>query len=294
MQDNIRLAAFDWLNKQISIQGDVLPRELLAQGFEFEGQRVPLMGPQGIFKPRLCELPISITTSPNSPYKDAPDKEGNWLYKYRGTDPNHRDNVGLREAMKRQVPLIYFIGLREGRYLAVSPVFIVEDHPHELTFKVMADDKSILREETQGVAEPGDGRRRYLTASVRVRLHQRGFRERVLEAYQEQCACCRLRHLELLDAAHIVADLDPDGEPVINNGISLCKLHHAAFDSNILGIRPDYVIEINKDVLEEEDGPMLRHGLQGLHQSPIVLPRSRGFYPDPKRLEVRYAEFKNN
>ena len=127
-----------------------------------------------------------------------------------------------------------------------------------------------------------------------MRLHQRSFRERVLDTYQEQCACCRLKHLELLDAAHIVGDLDPEGEPVVNNGISLCKLHHAAFDCNILGIRPDYVIEINKDVLDEVDGPMLRHGLQGMHQSKLILPRASQSYPDQRRLEARYAEFINN
>lgn len=136
-----------------------------------------------------------------------------------------------------------------------------------------------------------EGRRRHVTAEVRVRLYQRSFRERVLDAYQEQCACCRLRHLELLDAAHIVPDSEPDGKPIVTNGISLCKLHHSAFDSNILGIRPDYVIEIKKNVLEEEDGPVLQYGLQKLHQTTLILPRSNSLYPDPSRLEARYSEF---
>ena len=67
---------------------------------------------------------------------------------------------------------------------------------------------------------------------------QRTFRERVLRAYQEQCAICRLRHQELLDAAHILPDGDPRGEPVVSNGLALCNLHHAAYDRNILGITP--------------------------------------------------------
>ena len=40
-------------------------------------------------------------------------------------------------------------------------------------------------------------------------------------------ALCRLRHQELLDAAHITPDGDAEGEPVISNGVALCKLHHA-------------------------------------------------------------------
>ena len=49
----VRSAAFDWLTEQVSVYGDVLPRRLLAEGFRFEQRRVPLVGPQGIFKPAV-------------------------------------------------------------------------------------------------------------------------------------------------------------------------------------------------------------------------------------------------
>ena len=52
IDQRVRIAAFNWLDEQVSIHGDVLPRSILAQGFEFEGQRVPLVAPQGIFKPK--------------------------------------------------------------------------------------------------------------------------------------------------------------------------------------------------------------------------------------------------
>jgi predicted restriction endonuclease len=55
----------------------------------------------------------------------------------------------------------------------------------------------------EDVAEP---RRAYVTATFPRRLHQVAFRERVLRAYAERCALCRLRHQELLDAAHITPD----------------------------------------------------------------------------------------
>ena len=140
--------------------------------------------------------------------------------------------------------------------------------------------------------DPGEGaRREYITSAFRRRVHQRSFRERVLKAYQEQCALCRLRHEELLDAAHIIPDADPEGEPIVQNGLSLCKLHHAAYDRNFLTIRPDYIIEVRRDVLEEEDGPMLRHGLKGMHGNRIILPKSVGQRPDPARLERRYEQF---
>jgi putative restriction endonuclease len=123
----VRLAAFDWLGQQVEVRGDVLPRSLLAQGFVFAGERVPLIGPQGIFKPRVCELPLSITTSPNGPYHDT--EAGPYLvsYAYRGTDPDHPDNRGLRLAREWGIPLIHFYGAVPGRYVPTWPVYVVGD-----------------------------------------------------------------------------------------------------------------------------------------------------------------------
>jgi putative restriction endonuclease len=293
----VRLAAFNWLTDQVRIQGDVLPRSLLAEGFEFENQRVPLVGPQGIFKPKLLpQMPLSITTTPEGPYDDSFGPDGLLLYRYRGTDPQHRDNAGVRRAFFRKVPLIYFHGVVPGKYLAVWPVFIVADDPQGLTFKVAVDDLSLVdfeQKEDKSISEPASNARRvYLTAVVKQRLHQRGFRERVLRAYREQCAFCRLRHLELLDAAHIIPDGEPGGEPIVNNGISLCKFHHAAFDRLLLGVRPDLIIEVRRDILKEKDGPMLIHGLQGLHLKQILVPKSAELRPNPDLLDRRYQIFR--
>jgi putative restriction endonuclease len=296
----VRIKAFQWLEEQVAIHSDVLPRALLQYGFELDGERIPLISQQGIFKPKVLEeIPISITTTIKGPYDDKMNPEGQMIYRYRGTNPNHPENVGLRKAMQQNTPLIYFYGLMPGKYMAVWPVFIVGDNPDSLEFSVAVDDQSYIRAysraESDGfiAAEPKDSwRRQYVTAMVRQRLHQRGFRERVLNAYKQQCALCRLRHAELLDAAHIIPDGEPRGEPVIENGIALCKLHHAAFDGFFLGIRPDYIIEVRPDILEEQDGPMLLHGLQGLHLNRILLPRSSKYHPSQDRLEVRYERFR--
>lgn len=301
LDQRIRLSAFDWLSNQVKIHGDVIPREVLAKGFEFEEQRIPLIGPQGIFKPRLIpEIPLSITTAPAGPYDDSFSDDNFLLYRYRGTDPHHRDNAGLRSAMFKGTPLIYLHGIVPGKYLAIWPVFIIGDYSERLTFKVSVDDISYIKSSeayagSHMVSEDvSASRRAYITSTVRQRLHQRGFRERVLHAYRQQCACCRLRHPELLDAAHIIPDIDPDGVPEVRNGIALCKLHHAAFDSYFLAIRPDYIVEVRKDIMEEEDGPMLMHGLQGLHRNRIVLPTSRHLFPDPMLLERRYTDFRKS
>lgn len=294
LDEQIRLRAFGWLSDQQAIHGDVLPRSLLQQGFEVDGERVPLLGPQGIFKPRLLDLPLSITTAPHGPYNDSFSMDGFLLYRYRGTDPSHRDNVGLRKAFSTGTPLIYFHGLVRGRYMATWPVFIVGDDPASLTFKVAVDDVGVLPATlgTPVVAEGRDARRAYITTMARRRLHQRSFRERVLHAYRERCALCRLGHHELLDAAHIIPDREPEGMPTVRNGVSLCKLHHAAFDSLLLAITPDYQVEIRRDLLEEHDGPMLQHGLKEMHERNIILPSDRDDWPDPDALDARYQRFK--
>ena len=290
----VRGAAFDWLARQVSTHGEVVPHAVLVEGFELDQRRVPVIGPQGIFKPALMQAPLSITTSPKGPYDDGIGPDNLLRYRYRGTDPGHRDNVGLRFAMQNSLPLVYFYGFVPGRYLAMWPVYVIHDTPEALAFSIAVDDAAQVDVFSQSRQAPGgiaDVRRGYVTSLARRRLHQGAFRERVLRAYRNQCAFCRLRHSELLDAAHIIPDTEPEGEPVVRNGISLCRLHHAAFDRFFLAVRPDHIIEVRPDVLEEIDGPTLQHAIQGLHGQPIVLPRKLVEQPAIEFLSERYDRF---
>ena len=287
----VRTAAFAWLRQHIARPDDTLSRTTLEKGFDFDGNRVPLVGPQGIFKPAQIEyFPLSITTTTNGPYADSFDADGQYLlYSYRGTDPNFHENRRLRDAMRDGVPLIYFFGTVPGQYVAVAPVYIVGDDPSRLRFTVAADDFVNLEYERDDTDD--SIRRGYITQQVRQRIHQRAFRDRVLRAYRERCAVCRLKHSRLLDAAHIVPDSDEGGEPVVSNGLSLCKIHHAAFDGEYFGIRPNYEIVVRPDIMEEKDGPMLRHGLQEINKSKIIVPRHVASRPDSERLDNRFTSF---
>lgn len=295
----IRLAAFEHLADLVRIYGEVLPAKALREGFEFRGQQVKLKGVQGIFKPAaLPDLPLSITTAAPDPSRPAPYDDGFTedgsllLYRYRGTDPRHHENVRLRRAMELRRPLVYFHGVVKGEYFAAWPVYVIGDEPDQLRFRVAVDDAHYMSQGLEIVAESSDdARREYITVTTRQRLHQRSFRMRVLKAYRERCALCRLRHQELLDAAHIVPDADPLGRPVVPNGLALCKLHHAAFDQNFIAIRPDLVVKVRQDILDERDGPMLLHGLQEFHDRQIFVPQRSDERPSPELLEVRYQRF---
>jgi putative restriction endonuclease len=195
----------------------------------------------------------------------------------------------MREALLHRLPLIWFQGIESGLYLPIFPVWLVDDEVDEHEF-VVALDASQVEGWDGSTATERPLLRRYNERVVRERAHQPLFRERVLSAYGRKCGVCRLGHTELLDAAHVKGDAE-GGEPVVPNGIAMCKIHHAAFDASIMGVSPDYVVHIRDDVREERDGPTLRYALQGVHGSSLEVPRRRAARPDRDLLAERFERF---
>jgi putative restriction endonuclease len=239
-QNLIRAVAFDYVD-QLSGHGEEAVTWAALSGFSFEGKRIPLVGPQGIFKPASLDLPISILTAYRAPgkerpYEDGEDDNGFVLYRYRGTDPQHHENRWLRHVRDEAVALLYFEGIAVGRYVT-SAVFIIEDRPASLTFvAVRMPIDLVASESVNAVAYNPETRRHYL-ALVQRRTGQARFRESALDAYGSSCALCRLRHRELLDAAHIVSYAE-GGTHLVTNGMSMCKIHHAAYDVDKWGFGP--------------------------------------------------------
>ena len=283
-----------WLEIRESHGLELVTSNELAQ-FHFEGQRVPLIDPQrGIRKPAVLDAALTFRTTftrpgQRMPYDDAEGPDGLLRYKYRGENPLHPENVAMRRAFERRLPLVWFFGVAPGVYVPRYPVWLVADEPDQLQFAVAPDGAQLLVHPDR-VADAEE--RRYVERLTKLRLHQPIFRARVLQAYERRCAMCRLKHVTLLDAAHIIPDGRPHGEPVVPNGLSLCKIHHAAFDHNILGVRPDLIVEVRREILEEADGPMLRHGLQEMAGIQLTVPSRLAARPDRARLEERYEEFR--
>jgi putative restriction endonuclease len=295
----LRAAALAWLDARAAADGGfhLFPSQELREGFSFDGGRIPLVGPQqGIWKPARLGAALSIRTTftppgGTPPYDDALEPDGCLRYKYRGQDPAHPDNRALRAAMEWRLPLVWFWGVAPALYEAVRPVWLIGEEPAARQFAVAVDEaqRSVALGEGAGEAE-----RRYALRLTKQRVHQPLFRAQVVAAYGQCCAICRLRYPSLLDAAHIVRDGQPRGDPVVENGLSLCKIHHAAFDQNLLGVDPDHLaVEVRADVRDQTDGPMLRHGLQEMQGVRLVLPASRRAHPDRSRLAERWREFRS-
>jgi len=292
--EDLRAAAFAKILQLRARFGDRIPHTALMEGFTFRGARVPLWSHmKGIYKPEILGrngAALSIQTSADSPYEDEHDLDaGHFIYKYRGTDPNHPDNRALHAAMIERKPLIYLFAVDRGVFDAIAPVYVTGENRAAHHVILVADQPSAALQFTDDpVAAAG---RAYATRAVMQRLHQRHFRRIVLAAYRNQCAVCRLKYLDLLDAAHILEDKHPRGEPIVTNGLGMCKIHHSAFDARILGIDPQARVHIRVDVLKKKDGPMLKHGLQELHGSRLVLPRKPENRPNRDFLTERFDQF---
>lgn len=246
----VRKAAMHWLDAQNPAGsrsfgfGDVA-------SFVLDGVKIPLLDHQrGIRKPAHMAAALSIRTTftphgQTPPYEDTVGADGLTRYKYRGVNPDHPENVALRTALTYRLPLIWFWGAARGLYVPIYPVWIIAEEPRYLQFVVAFDIAQKLV--TPGSTMDGD-QRQYVEQLTKQRLHQPVFRTQVLTAYEHQCAMCRLRYVQLLDAAHILPDGHPRGTPEVPNGLALCKIHHAAFDQNLLGVRSDFTVTVRSDV----------------------------------------------
>ena len=293
--EDIRSSCFNSLAVLCAQFGEDVPyKGGLDRGFAFRGARVPFLTYQkGIYRAAAQRGPaaLSINTSYVSPYDDEQTDAG-FLYAYRAGSVDQPDNRALRAAYELQVPLVYFIGTRPGWYRPAFPAYVIADDPATRRVTVAFGQMAGPLDDQEAVIAEDPIERRYAVRETRTRLHQARFRGRVLPAYLSQCAICRLKEMRLLDAAHILSDLDERGDAVVSNGLSLCSIHHRAFDQDLVGVSPDYEVRVAPRLLEDEDGPMLEL-LKGFDRQQIVLPQRRASQPDRERLAVRFERFRN-
>ena len=275
-----------YLADLMAASGGVVTRSQL-EAFAYRGEQLKLIDQsRGIRNPRQLTATLSVLSQPKGPYDDVETEDGLLRYAYRDGDPEGGDNRKLRRAAELGLPLLLLRGIEPGVFVPVFPVYVVADDPVGRFVEIAVDES--LR--YLPPSSPSADNREYAERLTRLRLHQPVFRARVLRAYERACAICRLKHVDLLDAAHILSDAD-GGQPVVPNGLALCKIHHAAYDRGILGVRRDYVVEVRPDVLLEVDGPMLKHGLQDVHGWTLELPARASDRPDQDLLDQRWRAF---
>jgi putative restriction endonuclease len=298
----IRLAAFERLRVLTGLYSGALPWAALRDGFYVDDRRFLFASAaEGIFKPREMSTLLSVkTVVPKARgrvwYSDQVDGDerissvGDVLhYSFTGTDPGNTRNQLLRDALERQLPIIYFYGVAPATYEPLFPVFVVNWDQSRLAVSLAV---SMPTEEAAiDWAPPEPAVRRYAMRIAKQRLHQAMFRERVVDAYGRRCALSGLPEIRLLDAAHIMPDGDEAlGQPDVRNGILMSRIHHSAYDTGLLGIDPDCQIHIAESLMEMHDGSMLE-GIKALHGRSLRVPQNDKFRPDRDRLALRFEGF---
>lgn len=270
----------------------MLSRQELSE-FVYQEEVVRLIDPQGgIWNPGASwtaspalSATLSINTTLSGIYDDQEVADGLWRYDYQSGGVEGK-NTKLRKAWELQLPIIWFRQQEIGRRYVPYLVYVVDDFP-EFGYCLISPDLSL----SLAIKTGDEIQKRYALREMKQRLHQPAFRARVLSAYGVRCAVCNLQMGALLEGAHITPDSDPNSSTKVNNGISLCTIHHSAYDAALLGIDTDFSIHIRADVMQESDGPMLKYGLQEMHRRDLILPSQQDHWPDLSRLSHRFHEF---
>ncbi|MGF1576575.1 MAG: HNH endonuclease [Cyanophyceae cyanobacterium] len=113
-------------------------------------------------------------------------------------------------------------------------------------------------------------------------LRDSAFRKVLVSLYDYRCVFCRMKVISdngqnIVDAAHIkpFAEFRDDR---LDNGLSLCKNHHWAFDHGWFGIDDDFKIIIPEHRLVEDEAVGSRPMID-FNQSQILLPSLDKYFP---------------
>ncbi|MBL0143872.1 MAG: HNH endonuclease [Betaproteobacteria bacterium] len=109
-------------------------------------------------------------------------------------------------------------------------------------------------------------KRKTIIQQIVRKYREQSFRRRVLSAYGHRCAMCGLQ-MDLLDAAHIVPVTESSSTDETRNGVALCKIHHAAFDRNIVSFSTTYRVELSRYAVDRLAADKLADGLLGFKRN---------------------------
>ena len=278
--------------------GDAVPWGPISEGFEYRGERLHFLSPfgEGVWKPaELSTGALSVRSTIASRYDDERVSEDRAWYDY---SPHASRNDWLRESMEQRLPVLYFLQVKPKpgvEYLVFAPVEVIADDPDRERFLLDLNPSGLYEGPEVEEVEPVPGRlhrvfeRRYGVSEIRTRLFQAHFRREVLGAYGRRCSICSLRESPLLDGAHLVPDREEIGEPRVENGLSLCSLHHRAFDRDLIGVTPELRIHVFRDRLEApEEKPtqvITRH-----HDQELRVPKDESAQPDRALVAHRWKQ----
>ena len=296
---DMRLAAAGTLARLSQIYRDAVPWSEIAKGFPFLGGRIMFASQAlGIFKPRQMDRVLSIKTvvpreGRGAQYSDQVadgSENGMWVYDMRERNPAHPQNHWLKTAWTEGLPLIYLRGLAPSVYLPSFPVYVTDWDAGAGQVRVALGLECTSQQDLVEPALMGRELSRYTYGRMQNRVSVARFRVDVLEAYQDTCALSGLAQPQLVDAVPI-APGGSGGRLDVTEGLCMSRLHHAAFDANLLGIDPDGRVHFSEQLgASASRNSFVRH-LMVVAGRRIAMPRAPEFQPNRDLLAARFEQF---
>lgn len=144
---------------------------------------------------------------------------------------------------------------------------------------------------TEGSSPPspdtGEHVRETVERTLKLAFRAWDFSHRIRSAYRNRCAICGLG-LDLIEGAHIVPVAWPGSSDETDNGLALCKNHHAAYDRGIISVSPEYEIQVSERVRGRDDLSTLDQSwIDDFHGRLLVaLPKASRDRPSPTNLAI--------
>jgi len=126
--------------------------------------------------------------------------------------------------------------------------------------------------------------RKEVVSAIKRKYRAADFRSRVLSAYGHRCAMCGVQ-LDLVQAAHILPVAAEGSTDQTSNGVSLCSLHHTAFDMALVSFDETYKVEVSSAAISELEARRLLEGQRKFEKDlrpAILLPADKRDYPNSR------------
>jgi len=163
------------------------------------------------------------------------------------------------------------------------------------SFEVQKIVKKLIEAPRPAIYNPISLEKKVKKVTKEIEIRTRGFRQAVIEAYEFKCAFCGLKIqspdalLWEVEAAHIVPHSEK-GKDDILNGLSLCHLHHWAFDAGWFTLHDDFRIQVSSRInsLPSDFGRMGNYDFIRVfvNENPkMILPKSEAIYPHQSAIK---------
>ncbi|MDI9854292.1 HNH endonuclease [Comamonas sp. 17RB] len=199
------------------------------------------------------------------------------------------------ETLKAAHKKAFSVSQRQNGELAVAfrPEFLVDYILNSRSLHeqgISSRDLSLLNDlstaNSDCLADKKNIERETVISTIARKYRAADFRGRVLSAYQHRCAFCGVQ-LKLIDAAHIIPVASEASTDETVNGIALCKLHHFAYDRNLVSFNADYTVEVSSSEQSRLAAKNLAGGFGSFKKSlltAIILPADKRDYPSTEYI----------